>query len=358
MSRETDSPPVSTKTNHSESPSDSSKSHSPCRHRRRGIKLILHWVRRGHLYLGLFLLPWAFLYALTAFLFNHPTVFSDRPTVSFGAEEIKGTPLESTSSPQDLANQVLAELNQRAEVGQSYRLSKPEEIRFTRSFAVASVKTEDQQISVLVDLVGKSGRIRSAPRKSDAPKEKAPFAIGIPSRSGRGRAGGRSPESRPKPTRSSNLLKFEDPLNERIEKSVPTILARKGFPTGEVTLTSMPDLSFSVVDQQGREWKARYSITQGTVSGDKPDQEPETISTRRFLTRLHLAHGYPSSGGVRWFWAIIVDVMAGVLFFWGVSGLLMWWQIKATRKAGLLVMLLSVSSAGALGYGMYLMLNT
>ena len=42
------------------------------------------WLRRVHLYFGLLLFPWALLYGVTAFLFNHPTAFSEQPTTTFG----------------------------------------------------------------------------------------------------------------------------------------------------------------------------------------------------------------------------------------------------------------------------------
>jgi hypothetical protein len=82
------------------------------------------------------------------------------------------------------------------------------------------------------------------------------------------------------------------------------------------------------------------------------------MSTRRFLTRLHLAHGYPGEQNARWFWAVVVDAMAFVMVFWGVSGIFMWWQIKATRKFGFLVLVLSVAAATALGLGMHEALTT
>ena len=57
---------------------------------------------------GLLLFPWAFLYGVTAFLFNHPTVFSDQPTATFGREVLTGTPLESIPTPTEQATLVVA----------------------------------------------------------------------------------------------------------------------------------------------------------------------------------------------------------------------------------------------------------
>src|SRR5215212_3367202 len=77
-------------------------------------KRVMHAVRRTHLYLGLLLLPWAVLYGITGFLFNHPSAFADTPTATFGAAELAGTPMESPPAPREVAAQVVAALNERA----------------------------------------------------------------------------------------------------------------------------------------------------------------------------------------------------------------------------------------------------
>jgi hypothetical protein len=60
-----------------------------------------------------------------------------------------------------------------------------------------------------------------------------------------------------------------------------------------------------------------------TATAQPADQPGESLTARRFLLNLHLAHGYPSSPGVRSAWAVFVDFMAFTLVFWGFSGLLM-----------------------------------
>jgi hypothetical protein len=71
------------------------------------------------------------------------------------------------------------------------------------------------------------------------------------------------------------------------------------------------------------------------------------------LLRLHTAHGYPGDTNAKWFWAVIVDVMAFVMCFWGFTGLLMWWQIRSTRTPGFLVLILSAIIATAIGIAMH-----
>jgi hypothetical protein len=317
--------------------------------RRPLLKRVLHVVRRGHLYFGLFLFPWAILYGVTAFLFNHPTAFSEQPTTTFGTDTLTGTPMETVPNPTEQANQVIAALNEKQKPATPYTLGVGE-VKYNREFAFATVKAEGQTVSVLVDVKNGGGTIRSAIDKPKAElPPRAPFAVGS---SERGRDSGRRAGGTPA-LPGKDGIKLSDPLPERVKTTIPTLLERTGFPTGEVTVTSVPDLVFPV-EADGKTWNATYNAVTGAVSGTTTDAKPETeLGWRRFLLRLHTAHGYPGEQNARWFWAVIVDLMAGVMCFWGVSGLLMWWQIKATRKAGAVTLVLSAIVATAIGVAMH-----
>ena len=93
-----------------------------------------------------------------------------------------------------------------------------------------------------------------------------------------------------------------------------------------------------------------HTAIAGKSAGEEERQE---LSARRFLLRLHTAHGYPGEANARWYWAVVVDAMAFVMVFWGLTGLVMWWQIKATRRAGAVVLTLSAVAATALGFAMH-----
>lgn len=313
-------------------------------------KRAMHAIRRGHLYLGLFLFPWAVLYGVTSFLFNHPTAFSDSPTTAFEADTLAGTPFEVRTGAREVAEQVLAKLNEKQKPASPYALAG--EPRFTREFAFATVKAEGQTVSVLVDVKSGSGTVRSQVVKEKVEPEKPPFAPGRGEMPG-GRGGQPRGEGGPRGSGAADAIKLENPIHERIKASVPTILERTGFPTGDVTVTSVPDIQFPIL-ADGRTWTATYNPMTGAIGGTLAEAKSETeISVRRFLLRLHTAHGYPGEPNARWFWAVIVDVMAFVMCFWVVSGLLMWWQLKATRKLGLAILVLSAIAATALGFAMH-----
>lgn len=317
-------------------------------HRRPRRKRVMHVVRRAHLYFGLFLFPWAVLYGATAFLFNHPTAFSDAPTATFGASALKGTPLEALPSPAEQAEQVVKALNEKHQPATPYKLAG--EAKYAREFAFATVKGEGQTISVLFDVKSGGGTVRANPVREKKEPERPPFATT-----------GRAPEPKrgapQAPREARDGIQLAEPLHERVRAAVPAVLAHTGFAAGEVAVTSVPDVTFPV-EADGRTWTANYNALTGSVTGAPADAKPESeLSARRFLTRLHLAHGYPGEANGKWFWALVVDAMALALCFWGLSGLAMWWQLKATRWPGLVVLLASAACATALAASMHSVLT-
>jgi hypothetical protein len=313
----------------------------------------MHWTRRTHLYLGLFLLPWAVLYGVTAFLFNHPTMFSDQNARSFTQRDWVDTPLAKPISAAAMAGEVVDALKKRSPEASNYALVNPEQAAFVREMATATIKAQGQQITVSLDVLGRGGYVRSLPSAEQRASEKPPFAVGEPPASrqrgmGMGMMGGMSTG---RSGRSEKLV-IENPLQERIKQSVPGLLSKLGYPTGEVTVGTVPDLVFQI-QADGKTWIANYNPLAGSVSGRPLGSPGEPLSIRRFLTRLHLAHGYTYSIGSRWVWAVFVDLMAFVMLFWGGSGLLMWWQIKMTRRWGLMAVGASIVIAVLLTIGMW-----
>lgn len=332
--------------------------------RRRPVgKRVMHVVRRGHLYLGLFLFPWAVLYGVTAFLFNHPSAFSEQATTTYGADATAGTPLEGAPSAAAVAEQVVAKLNEQQTPLTPYKLAGA--ARFgPREFAFATVKVEGQSINVLYDVKNGGGTVRATKTVEKVTPEKAPFTTGggkafAGREKGGDKAGTKGAARGPRgggngpATAGAEAVKLPDLIHDRFKAAVPVILERTGFATGEVTVTSVPDVIFPV-EADGRTWTATYSPMTGVVTGVPEGASPSTeLGWRRFLLRLHTAHGYPGEQNAKWFWAVIVDVMAFVMCFWGVSGLFMWWQIKATRRLGAVILALSAAAATAIGFAMH-----
>jgi hypothetical protein len=62
-----------------------------------------------------------------------------------------------------------------------------------------------------------------------------------------------------------------------------------------------------------------------------------------FLSRLHRRRGYQQPYGADRLMAVAVDAVVVAMVFWGMSGLWMWWEMRATRGWGF------VSMAAGLG---------
>ena len=220
--------------------------------------------------------------------------------------------------------------------------SKP--VRYNRDFAFATVKTPQGDYGLAIDPLGQGGTKRRNPPPVPEP-EPFPLAIGPPKPAAPAKSGAAlSP---------TDQLVLPDMLAEYLQSALPALIEKSGWDAGQATVTSVPDLVF-VVQHRGRLWRVSYNSLTGSVNG-KPHETPvEPLSWRRFLIRMHLAHGYPPSAhGPRWGWAIVVDVMAGVMVYWGASGLLMWWQIKATRRIGIALLAASAVAATVLAVGMH-----
>jgi hypothetical protein len=119
-----------------------------------------------------------------------------------------------------------------------------------------------------------------------------------------------------------------------------------------VTVRNPPDLAFDI-EAEGRRWRTAYNLQTERITARPGDDEAGQISTRRFLTAMHLAFGYPSSPGTRWARAVLVDSMAAAMVIWGCSGLVTWWQMKSLRRYGLLAIAVSLLVSVMLAIGMH-----
>ncbi len=321
------------------------------------MKQFIQLIRRGHLYLGLFLFPWAIFYGITGFLFNHPAVLNgNQGGKVFGPDLFQGTPLESSLDPDLIAKQVVDKLNEKnGSVPPQYTLEGAATLSGRK--VEASVSTEKGIVLVAMDLHHKTGTVRQA--RMASPKRdlstRAPFAIGSSPAAGKaGRnEGGNEKSSKQGPRGSDEKgksagegLSLQDGFANRTRNTLPRILESLGYPAPyDINISLAPNIQFPIKDAADKIWMVTYHGANGAVSGEPAlkttPAENEGLSWRNFLTRLHKTHGYPADPGTATFWALLVDVMAGTMCFWGISGVFMWWQLKVLRKTGLVVLFLS-----------------
>jgi len=64
--------------------------------------------------------------------------------------------------------------------------------------------------------------------------------------------------------------------------------------------------------------------------------------TNAMLERFHRRRGYATGYGFDSSWAVSVDLVIVAMLFWVLSGLWMWWEMKATRILGAVFVLVGM----------------
>ncbi len=83
-----------------------------------------------------------------------------------------------------------------------------------------------------------------------------------------------------------------------------------------------------------------------TPAEEKLVVERRLFTTVNFLQSLHHRNGYRQEQFMDDTWAFSVDVAIVGMVFWALSGLWMWWELKATRRWGLVSLLVGFGLFG------------
>jgi len=279
---------------------------------------VMRVVRRVHLYSGLFLFPWVMLYGMTALLFNHPSVLPD-----ISLEVIPPAAADSAlfgmPTAAETAGQVISTLKTQDPEKYADLAFAPGSKPYYPFGAAASAKTAEHGLDLSIELTDGSAVLRKRPVAQ--PDASRPFSPPV-------------------------LVSVPSPIVERVTEGAKGLLAERGHAVDTVVFRGPPDIYFDV-ESGGQVTRVKYSAVNGTLTAVAP------LSWRQYFLRLHTAHHFPHTVGARWFWAIAVDVMFGAMVFWGVSGLLMWWQIKSVRWLGLATVVCGAVIALAMGVAMH-----
>jgi hypothetical protein len=357
-------------------------------------------VRRSHLYAGLFMTPWVFLYGITAFLFNHPSILSDQTAVPLKGQAAAAVFDAMVPNAAKVAADTVAAINQRT--GSQYRVDDSVAPKFTRPLTLAMTDGQSTY-QVSYDLEARSGSVRVAPIRAANPPASAdrsplpsriPFdgfdlsrsvaemtpllkqaglpTDGLKSADDGGEARGREssgdsgvPRKERSPGRAGEPGQTNRPAGRgRAARSTPD--ARGVSPESPATaappmqgrgLPQGPEVAF-VMKDDARVWQVTYNLRTGALSGrgEGDAGSPsagQNLSTRRYFLRLHTAHGYPNQLNARWAWAVIVDVMFVCMVGWAVTGLVMWHQMKHLRRIGWFVLAASLAASVLMAIGMH-----
>lgn len=288
----------------------------PARGRSRPRRL-LKLVRRVHMFAGLVLLPWLFVFGLSGVLFNHPNI----------GEEVHGRALAESElgstlprwEPTAIAREVVDRLNARSERATHYALDATLPAELT-GFTALTAPANDGQHLLLLDMEKPAGLLitrKARPVRDDERFERTNVVL---------------------PTHST----------KQIEQRLAGLLEAQGV----AALTQLrahpkiaPELRFRVRDDDGRSWNVSYDLGSGALSGRLADAWPD-IGLAQLLTKLHTTHHFPMRLGALWFWALFQDLLGIAMVVWALSGLLMWWQMKPTRRYGIISIALALLVAG------------
>ena len=270
----------------------------------------MKFVRRVHLYAGLAVVPFVILYGVTAFLFNHPEVWSTREARQLQPSELIALgrlPLDPAGA---LVQQIICEL------------SNPEwQVDAATAPAIKgrtllTATVDSTRLSFVGDDPNGGARIFARPKQ----QRQATNSLLGPGDTKL--AVGRDVMLSTQTAASALVAAYGESVNWRVR--------------------SAPRLEFGMVRAGSEAYRATYHLRDGSLE-ISPTAEPMMARTARsFLLRLHTAHGYPSGYGIEFWWALIVDIMAFAMVAWALTGVLMWWQMKNLRRMGSVALALCV----------------
>ena len=281
---------------------------------------VLKIVRRIHLYTGLIMLPWIFLFGISGMLFNHPTV----------GQELKSHPLpppvlqELTGiqpwQPEVVASQVINALNGESTEGSRYRLDPSYESEFT-GVALLNAPAAEGRHFLLLDVQRGRGVLNT--RVARARPEAVPF------------------DGRRVPLEGYSMQAIEQRTQGLLPahqlESVDGLRAHPKI---------APVLRFRVRDEAETAYNVTYHVGTGELSGRRAS-EWSPVGLPQLLSMLHTTHHYAATIGPLWFWALFEDLLGLTMAFWAISGVFMWWQMKPTRIVGVASLLVALGIAGA-----------
>lgn len=269
-------------------------------------------VRRIHLYSGLFMFPWVLLYGVTGMFFNHPRWFTGGEVRTFAASSVVGGKLTQLPPPQTVAQTVVAAINETTAQtnGPNVVLTDLRSPQYDRTFTF-TVHTDEADHTVTVNPVTGDGEIRT-------------FAIDPEEEQAR---------TQPNPLEGIRRVHVQSHSMTFAQAAVPKVLEDLGLPSAQAnTGRRSPNLVFSA-NVDGEPVALSYNLGNGSLS-TTPENAKSTMTAKSFMQRLHLSRGYSPHPNIDSVWAILVDAMFLSMVFWGLSGILLWWQLKRTRWLG------------------------
>ncbi len=260
--------------------------------------------RRVHLYTGLIMVPYIFVFGLSGLIFNHPTLFSNRSLETF--EMDKGDSFkEMFPNIEELAASITDSI-----IDEGIILN-PE---------IENIKYSNTMI------LRNSNAIADYRMQIDIPSSRVQL-ITLPDFAVEG------------PLKQGNINVDLHIDSQNLLTKMENVLRDKGIEPGRSRVQRIPNLVFDL--KNGRK---NYRVTYNMIGGNYriDDLLKRDFKVSYMLTNLHESHGYPVAGfSLAWLWVFFADVLATLMIVWAISGLIMWFKMKRQFTIG--VTLLSIS---------------
>lgn len=261
------------------------------------------------MYTGIILVPWIILFGATGVLFNHPNLFSSKDVIkSVKSQIVKDKLGLELIKSKLLSSNIIDYLNYNNE----NKLHNSKNASLNGKL-IYSLNNNDGRHYLYVNMHDLSARIESRPNIKKT---------GTPNFLGRIKL-------------NSNNFDWN-----RSKQKAKEIFKLAGIEsTNNVSLLSRsgPKIFFNAKSvNENSEYNLVYNLINSELSGRQSGFSNSPLGIRSTLLRLHMLHTYPDNYNFRWFWSLFVDATGVMLILWGLSGLVMWWQIKPTRILGII----------------------
>ena len=276
---------------------------------RRSSPRLLKFVRRLHLYTGLILLPWVIFFGLSGMLFNHADWFSSVEVLSEKSPDEVDLihPFPEPDSNQ-IADELVSILNRKAKVSRYVRVAGSDAvIEGTLTFQGNAGKGS-ASVSLSPNHGDATVRLSAAEKELQRPDFH-----------------GRKLEVSSFDLASTKEVATALLTDAGLAPLSPLILPERGGSELRFSIQSIED---------GRSWNVVYSLAGGQLTA-RETKSPPGMDFNALIGRLHKTHQYPETMGARWLWTLFGDATGATMMFWGLSGLIMWWQMKPTRVLGI-----------------------
>jgi len=261
--------------------------------------------RRVHLYAGLIMIPYIFIFGISGFLFNHPTLLIDRSVTSFELNEQDGFQSLFPNS-----NQLAASLTD--SIVNSGLISNPtiENVKYNRTMILRNLNdVADYRIQVDIP-TSKVQQMTLPDFAENTTIARGKYNLGI------------------------NIN--PDQLFTRVDH----LLHTQGIEPGISRVQRIPDLIFDLTSEDA-EYRVSYNLTNGNYRIN--DLSKRKFKINYFLVNIHQEHGYPVSGfSVKWLWVFFADTLSILMIVWAISGIVMWYKMKKLFTIGAVLLAISV----------------